>query len=123
MRLVLRRARAASGLLLAAAGVTLIATVLLTGLVGYSRAVVGAGARDAIGSASVDERSLLVRGSAGRTTGELAQRDAALRSHLAGGLGGRTVTVSAAGYATGRQLSGPTGDAVPDQGGAVFASV
>jgi hypothetical protein len=123
MSLVLRRARAARGLLLAAAGVTLIATVLLTGLVGYSRAVVGAGARDAIGSATVDERSLLVRGSAGRTAGELAQRDAALRSHLAGGLGGRALTVSAAGYATGRQLSGPTGDAVPDQGGAVFASV
>lgn len=123
MSLVLRRASAARSLLLAAAGVTLIASVLLTGLVGYSRAVVDAGARDAVGSASVDERSMLVRGSAGRNAGELAQRDAALRSRLTGGLGGRAVTVSGAGYATGRQLSGPTGEAVPDASGAVFGSV
>jgi hypothetical protein len=123
MSLVLRRARAARSLLLAATGVTLIATTLLAGLAGYSRAVVTAGARDAVSSATVDERSMLVRGSAGRTAGELAQRDAALRARLAGGLAGHAVTVSGAGYATGRQLTGPTGDAVPDTGGAVYASV
>jgi hypothetical protein len=123
MSLVLRRAQAARSLLLAAAGVTLIATILLTSLVGYSRSVVAAGARDAIGSASVDERSMLVRGSAGPAAGELATRDAALRDQLADGLGGRAATVSGAGYATGRQLTGPTGDAVPDSGGAVYASV
>jgi hypothetical protein len=123
MSLVLRRARAARSLLVAATGVTLIATTLLTSLVGYSRAVTAAGVRDAVASATVDERSVLVRGSAGRNAGELAQRDSALRAQLADGLGGRSVTVSGAGYATGRQFSGPTGDAVPDSGGAVFASV
>ena len=93
MSLVLRRARAARSLLLAATGVTMIATILLTSLVGYSRAVVAAGAEDAVGSAAADERSMLVRGAAGRTAGELTQRDAALRARMAGGLGGRAVTV------------------------------
>lgn len=123
MSLVLRRARAARSLLLAAAGVTLIATALLTSLVAYSREVVASGTRGAVASASAEERSVLVRGSAGSTAAELSRRDAVLRSQLAGGIGGRPATVSAAGYATGRELSGPTGDAVPDSGGAVFGSV
>lgn len=123
MRLVLRRARTAKSLLAAAAGVTLIATVLVTGLAAYSREVVAAGARGAVASATAEERSVLVRGSAGDTPAELSRRDSAVRSRFAGGLGGRAVTVSGAGYSSGRQFSGPTGDAVPDSGGLVFASV
>ena len=61
VRLVLRRARAARSLLLAAAGVTLIATALLTSLTAYSREVVTAGARGAVAQAAPDERSVLVR--------------------------------------------------------------
>jgi hypothetical protein len=123
VRLVLRRARAARSLLLAAAGVTLIATALLTSLTAYSREVITAGARGAVAQAAPDERSVLVRGSAGRTPADLLARDAAVRAEFAGRLGDRRATVSAAGYATGRQFSGPTGDAVPDAGGIVFASV
>ncbi|MEO3745137.1 FtsX-like permease family protein [Plantactinospora sp. B5E13] len=123
MRLVLRRARGAKSLLLAATGATLIATALLTGLAGYSRAVVDSGADVAISSASPEERSILVRGSAGGNQAELEKRDAALRERFAGGFSGVPTTVSGAGVAAGRQLAGPTGTAVPDDDGVVFASV
>ncbi|AGZ45145.1 FtsX-like permease family protein [Actinoplanes friuliensis] len=123
MSLVLRRARAAKSLLLAATGVTLIATALLTSLVAYSREVVTSGGREAVLAASAEERSVLVRGTAGRSAAELARHDAAVRAQFADGLDGRATTVSGAGYAAGRELSGPTGDAVPDAGGAVFASI
>jgi ABC-type antimicrobial peptide transport system, permease component len=123
MRLVFRRARGTASLLLAATGATLIATALLTGLAGYGRAVVDAGARSAVAAASQEERSILVRGSAGGTPEELTGRDTALRARLADGLAGVPISVSAAGLAAGRQLSGPTGTAVPDDDGVVFASV
>jgi hypothetical protein len=120
--LVFRRARAAKSLLLAATGATLIATVLLTGLADYSRDVVDAGARSAILSSAPDERSVLVQGPAGSPT-QLSERDRTLRDKLAGGLAGFDTQVIAAGYATGRQLSGDTGGAVPNADGVVFASV
>ncbi|MEV6602183.1 FtsX-like permease family protein [Actinoplanes sp. NPDC051346] len=123
MSLVLRRARAARSLLLAAAGVALIATTLLTSLAAYSREVVAAGTRGAIASAAPDERSVLVRGSAGRTADDLAKRDSILRARVGASLPDRPVDISAAGYATGRELSGATGNAVPDAGGVVYGSI
>ncbi|MFI5841929.1 ABC transporter permease [Catenuloplanes sp. NPDC051500] len=123
MRLVMRRARAARSLLIAAVAATLIATALLTGLAGYSREVVDAGARGAVSAADGDQRSVLVRGSAGGTAADLDKRDGAVRDRLAGGLGGRRTTVSAAGYGAGRELTGPTGAAQPDKDGTVYASV
>jgi hypothetical protein len=123
MRLVLRRARGAKSLLLAATGATLIATALLTGLANYSREVVDSGAQSAIASSSPEERSLLVRGTAGGSRDELTKRDGAVRTRFADGFDGVPATVVGAGYAAGRQLSGRTGDAVPDAQGVVFASV
>ncbi|MBF9128439.1 ABC transporter permease [Plantactinospora sp. S1510] len=123
MRLVLRRARGAKSLLLAATGATLIATALLTGLANYSRQVIDSGAQSAVASASPEERSLLVRGTAGGSQDELTKRDGAVRARFADGFAGVPATVVGAGYAAGRQLSGRTGDAVPDAQGVVFASV
>ncbi|WP_329105312.1 ABC transporter permease [Micromonospora sp. NBC_01699] len=123
MRLVLRRARAVKGLLLAATGATLIAAALLTGLAGYSRQVVDTGTANAIDSADPQERSMLVRGSTGGSPDALRDRDAALREKVSGGVAGLPAPVSAAGYAAGRQLSGPVGEAVPDDDGIVFGSV
>ncbi|WP_326554527.1 ABC transporter permease [Micromonospora sp. NBC_01813] len=123
MGLVHRRARAATGLLLAACGAATIAIVALTGLTGYSRQVVDAGTHSAVDSAPARERSILVRGPVGRSPQELAERDSALRSAMADGVGGRPATVTAAGYAAGRQFAGPTGDAAPDPDGVVYASV
>ncbi|ROT33790.1 FtsX-like permease family protein [Micromonospora sp. HM5-17] len=123
MRLVFRRARGATGLLLAATGATLIATALLTGLASYGRTVVDSGARSAVAAASQEERSILIRGSAGGTEAALTERDAAMRARFADGLAGVPTSVSTAGLAAGRQLSGPTGTAVPDDDGVVFASV
>ncbi|MBX6357989.1 MAG: hypothetical protein IRZ05_19320, partial [Micromonosporaceae bacterium] len=65
MGMVIRRARAARGLLLAATGATLVATLLLTGLADYGRDVVEAGARGVVDAARPQERSLLVQGAAG----------------------------------------------------------
>lgn len=117
--LALRRARGATGLLLAAAGATVVATVALTALAGYHRDVVDSGTRAVLAAATPEERSVLVRGAAGRTPDVLAHRDGALRDAAAAG---RPVTVTAAGYAAGRQLRGDTGDAVTDDG-IVYASV
>lgn len=123
MRLVLRRALATRGLLTAAAAATLMVTVLLTGLVEYGRRVSDAGARSAVRAASAEERSLLVRGSAGGSSASLAERDTRLRAAFADGLAGLPTRIAAAGYATGRQLTGDTGAAVPDSDGLVFGSV
>jgi hypothetical protein len=123
MRLVLRRARGAKGLLLAAAGATLVATVALTGLAGYNRGVVDSGTRRVLTSAAPEEKSILVRGSAGGSPATLIERDRALRARFETGLAGLETTIFGAGYAAGRQLSGDTGGAVPDSRGAVYASV
>ncbi|GIG88851.1 hypothetical protein Pen02_37870 [Plantactinospora endophytica] len=118
-----RRARGAKSLLLAATGATLIATALLTGLASYSREVVDSGTERAVASASQEERSILVRGTAGGTREGLAERDDAVRARVADGLGGVPVDIAGAGYAAGRQFSGNTGNAVPDSQGLVFARV
>lgn len=123
MRLVLRRALAARGLLTAAATATLMVTALLTGMAEYGRQISDAGTRSTVSAASAEERSLLVRGSAGGSAASLAERDAALHTAFADGLAGLPTRVAAAGYATGRQLTGDTGSAVPDSDGRVFGSV
>jgi hypothetical protein len=112
---------------LAAAGVTLVATALLAGLVDYGRAVVLAGAANSVASSPAEERSLLVRGAAGASVDDLAARDqavrAATRDVFATVAAGTDVRVAAAGYATGRQLTGETGDAAADEDGLIFASI
>ncbi|SCL24754.1 FtsX-like permease family protein [Micromonospora pallida] len=123
MRLALRRARGATGLLLAAAGATLVATVALTGLAGYHRDVIASGVRGVLTAATAEERSILVRGAAGRTPDALTQRDTALRAGAADALAGWPGTVEAAGYAAGRQLRGDVGAATADDDGVVYASV
>lgn len=123
MRLVLRRAAATRGLLTAGAAATLLVTALLTGMAEYGRQVADAGTRSTVRAASAEERSLLVRGSAGGSAAGLAERDAALRAAFADGLAGLPSRIAAAGYATGRQLTGDTGSAVPDADGRVFGSV
>ncbi|GIJ76415.1 FtsX-like permease family protein [Micromonospora phaseoli] len=123
MRLALRRARATRGLLLAAAGAALVATVALTGLAAYNRDVVDSGTRNVLSEATAGERSILVRAAAGRTGEALRERDTALRERVSADLGGLPAQVTTAGYAAGRQLRGDTGDAVPDRTGTTYASV
>jgi hypothetical protein len=122
MRLVLRRARQARGLLLAAAIAALVATGLVTGLTDYNRQAIEAGQRAFVASASPEERSLLVSGSAGRTEADFATRDKAVRDRFTGGLGGVPETTSAARYGTGRQLTGDLGSA-PASKDPVFAAM
>ncbi|MEV1147190.1 hypothetical protein, partial [Micromonospora sp. NPDC049799] len=88
MRLALRRARGAKGLLLAAAGATLVATAALTGLSAYNDDVVVSGTTSVLAAATPEERSILVRGPAGGSDETLRERDTALRAHVAAGLSG-----------------------------------
>jgi hypothetical protein len=123
MRLVLRRARGAKTLLLAAVAATLIAVSFVVGLLNYGRDVTAAASRSTVLSAPSEERSVLVRGVADAGGTSLPTKDAALRAALASGIGGRAVVVSAAGYSVGRQLGGATGTAVGDTDGAVYGNV
>ncbi|BCJ62612.1 FtsX-like permease family protein [Micromonospora endophytica] len=123
MRLAWRRAHGTSGLLLAAAGAALVATVALTGLAAYSRDVVDSGTRNVLTAAAAEERSVLVRASAGRTHQALRERDSALRQRVETDLAGLPARISTAGYAAGRQLRGDTGDAAADRTGSTYASV
>src|SRR5258706_9251393 len=120
MRLVLRRLRGARTLLLAAAVATLIAVSFVVGLLAYGRDVVSAAARTTIASAPPAERSMLIRGAADAGSSRLESKDTSLRAALADGIGGRRVTISAAGYSVGRQLVGPVGTAEADSDGVVF---
>ncbi|WP_433527877.1 FtsX-like permease family protein [Micromonospora sp. CA-263727] len=123
MRFAWRRARGTKGLLLAAAGAALVATVALTGLAAYNRDVVDSGTRNVLAAATAQERSVLVRASAGRTGEALRERDTALRAQVGADLDGLAARVTTAGYAAGRQLRGDTGDAVADRTGSIYASV
>jgi hypothetical protein len=122
MRLVLRRARQARGLLLAAAVAALVATAMVTGLADYTRQAIEAGQRSVLAAAPAEERSLLVSGSAGRTAADFTARDAAVRDRFAAGLAGVPVTTSGARYGTGRQLIGDLG-AAPASKDPVFAAL
>ncbi|MEU8229192.1 FtsX-like permease family protein [Actinoplanes sp. NPDC048967] len=121
--MMLRRARGAAALLLAAAGVALTAATLLAALTVYSAAVTGASVRTAVAAADPAERSVLVRGSAGDDPARQQERDATLRRSFEGGLGGVPVTVTGAEYGVGWALAAPTGQARPDSSGVAYASV
>ncbi|MFG2055145.1 FtsX-like permease family protein [Micromonospora sp. NPDC048930] len=114
MKLVWRRAVEARGLLLAAAVAALVAVALVTGLSDYNRRAVDAGARAVLDAAPAEERSLLVSGSGGRDAAAYADRDRAVRAQFADGLGGVPVSVAAARYGTGRELTGDLGAARVD---------
>ncbi|WFE39138.1 FtsX-like permease family protein [Micromonospora sp. WMMD998] len=114
MKLVWRRAVEARGLLLAAAVAALVAVGLVTGLSDYNRRAVEAGARAVLDAAPAEERSLLVSGSGGADATAFAERDRAVRAQFADGLGGAPVTVAAARYGTGRELTGDVGTARTD---------
>ncbi|MFC0028148.1 FtsX-like permease family protein [Micromonospora chaiyaphumensis] len=122
MKLVWRRAVEARGLLLAAAIAALVAVALVTGLSDYNRRAVGAGAHAVVDAAPAEERSLLVSGSGGRDAAAYADRDRAVRAQFADGLGGVPVTVAAARYGTGRELTGDLGPARTDDD-PMFASL
>jgi FtsX-like permease family len=123
MRLVLRRARGARSLLLAALAAMLLAASFVVGLLAYGAQVVASAARATIAAAPPEERSLLLRGAAGLGGTDLETKDRAVRDALANGVGGRRADVFVAGYGSGRALAGPVGDAVGDDDGTVFANV
>ncbi|MGW0433108.1 FtsX-like permease family protein [Micromonospora sp. NPDC003197] len=123
MRLVLRRARQARGLLLAAGVAAAVATVLVTGLASYNQQAIEAGQRNVVQAAPAAERSLLISGSSGRTPADFAGRDTAVRARFTAGLGGQPTTVTAARYGTGRELTGDLGAAAPSNGEPVFAAM
>lgn len=121
MRLVIRRAGEAKGLLLAAGAAALVAVAMVTGLMVYSGNALEAGKRSAWDAAGVDERSLLITGSI--PPGGFAERDAAVRDAFADGLGERPVTVAHARSGTGRQLIGDLGEFAPADEKPIFASM
>ncbi|MFG1888255.1 FtsX-like permease family protein [Micromonospora sp. NPDC049051] len=123
MKLVWRRAREARGLLLAAVVAALVAVALVTGLSDYNRRAVEAGQRALLGGAPVEERSLLVSGTSGRDAAEFATRDRAIRDGFVARLGGTPVTVDAARYGGGRELTGDLGPVVRDGDDPVFANL
>ncbi|MER7440810.1 FtsX-like permease family protein [Micromonospora avicenniae] len=123
MKLVWRRAREARGLLAAALIAALVAVALVTGLSEYNRRAVDAGQRALVAAASAEERSLLVSGSGGADADEFATRDRKVRDEFAHGLGDAQVSVTAARYGTGRELTGDLGPAVRPGGEPVFANL
>src|SRR5688500_5821205 len=106
--LLWRRANSARGLLLAAALAALIATGLLAGLAVHGDDVIARGAREAVAAAPPQERALLVQGP------HRPSADAVIRQEVAGW------SLFKAGYATGRQFGGDTGQAVGDAQGIVY---
>ncbi|SCL50170.1 FtsX-like permease family protein [Micromonospora citrea] len=123
MKLVWRRAREARGLLLAAVVAALVAVALVTGLSDYNRRAAEAGQRALLTGASMEERSLLVSGTAGRDAAEFATRDRAVRDGFAAGLGGAPVTVDAGRYGDGRELTGNLGPVVREGDDPIFANL
>lgn len=123
MRLVLRRASEARGLLLAAAAAALVAIAMITGLMVYNGQAIDAGKRSVVRSAPAEERSLLISGPIGAGPDVYAERDAAVRDAFAAGLGGLPVTVAGVRTGTGRQLTGDLGEFTPPKGQLIFASL
>ncbi|WP_444950450.1 FtsX-like permease family protein [Micromonospora ureilytica] len=123
MKLVWRRAREARGLLVAAVIAALVAVALVTGLSDYNRRAVDAGQRALVAASPAEERGLLVSGSGGRDAAEFATRDKAVRAEFATGFGGAPVSVTAARYGTGRELTGDLGQIPRTADEPVFASL
>ncbi|RKF26158.1 FtsX-like permease family protein [Micromonospora globbae] len=123
MKLVWRRAREARGLLAAAVIAALVAVALVTGLSDYSRRSVAAGQQALLAGAPVEERSLLVSGSAGQDVAEFTERDGIVRDRAAAAFGGAPVTVSTARYGSGRELTGDLGPVTREGDDPVFANL
>ncbi|WCN83015.1 ABC transporter permease [Micromonospora sp. LH3U1] len=123
MKLVWRRAREARGLLVAAVIAALVAVALVTGLSDYNRRAVDAGQRALVAASPAEERGLLVSGSGGRDAAEFATRDQAVRAEFVNGLAGAPVSVAAARYGTGRELTGDLGQVTRPEDEPVFASL
>ncbi|MBQ0904670.1 ABC transporter permease [Micromonospora sp. U21] len=123
MKLVWRRAREARGLLVAAVIAALVAVALVTGLSDYNRRAMDAGQRALVEASPAEERGLLVSGSGGRDAAEFATRDEAVRAGFAGGLAGVPVTVGAARYGTGRELTGDLGSVPRTDDEPIFANL
>ena len=123
MKLVWRRAREARGLLVAAVIAALVAVALVTGLSDYNRRAVDAGQRALVAASPAEERGLLVNGSGGRDAAEFATRDQAVRAEFATGLAGVPVSVAAARYGTGRELTGDLGQIPRTDDEPVFANL
>ncbi|SCE73636.1 ABC-type antimicrobial peptide transport system, permease component [Micromonospora coriariae] len=123
MKLVWRRAREARGLLVAAVIAALVAVALVTGLSDYNRRAVDAGQRALVAASPAEERGLLVSGSGGRDAAEFATRDKAVRAGFADGFAGVPVTVGAARYGTGRELTGDLGSVPRTDDEPIFANV
>lgn len=123
MKLVWRRAREARGLLVAAVIAALVAVALVTGLSDYNRRAVDAGQRALVAASPAEERGLLVNGSGGRDAAEFATRDQAVRAEFASGLAGAPVSVAAARYGTGRELTGDLGQVTRPDDEPVFANL
>ncbi|MCO1595874.1 ABC transporter permease [Micromonospora sp. RHAY321] len=123
MKLVWRRAREARGLLVAAVLAALVAVALVTGLSDYNRRAVDAGQRALVAASPAEERGLLVSGSGGRDAAEFATRDRAVRAEFADGLAGVPVTVAAARYGTGRELTGDLGSVPRTSDEPIFANL
>ncbi|MBQ1039391.1 MULTISPECIES: ABC transporter permease [Micromonospora] len=123
MKLVWRRAREARGLLVAAVIAALVAVALVTGLSDYNRRAVDAGQRALVAASPAEERGLLVNGSGGRDAAEFATRDQAVRAEFANGLAGAPVSVAAARYGTGRELTGDLGQVTRPDDEPVFANL
>ncbi|MEV4655793.1 ABC transporter permease [Micromonospora sp. NPDC049301] len=123
MKLVWRRAREARGLLVAAVIAALVAVALVTGLSDYNRRAVDAGQRALVAASPAEERGLLVSGSAGRDAAEFATRDGAVRAEFADGLAGVPVTVTAARYGIGRELTGDLGSVARTGDEPIFANL
>ncbi|WP_406067460.1 FtsX-like permease family protein [Micromonospora sp. NBC_01638] len=123
MKLVWRRAREARGLLVAAVIAALVAVALVTGLSDYNRRAVDAGQRALVAASPAEERGLLVSGSGGRDAAEFAARDKAVRAEFADGLAGAPVSVAAARYGTGRELTGDLGQVTRPDDEPVFANL
>ncbi|MDG4779936.1 ABC transporter permease [Micromonospora sp. WMMD961] len=123
MKLVWRRAREARGLLVAAVIAALVAVALVTGLSDYNRRAVDAGQRALVAASPAEERGLLVSGSGGRDAAEFASRDKAVRAEFVDGLAGAPVTVAAARYGTGRELTGDLGQVPRPDDEPVFANL
>ncbi|WP_410812358.1 FtsX-like permease family protein [Micromonospora sp. 067-2] len=123
MKLVWRRAREARGLLVAAVIAALVAVALVTGLSDYNRRAVDAGQRALVAASPAEERGLLVSGSGGRDAAEFVTRDRAVRAEFAGGLAGLPVTVVAARYGTGRELTDDLGSVPRTRDEPIFANL
>jgi hypothetical protein len=117
MRFVLRRAATAGTLLAAASMTAVVAVTVLTALLQYAQLLPDLGARAAVRTRPMVERSVLISGNAGDDADDVAARDNEIRHRFGDGLGGLPVAIAAGGYAIGQQLPDGFGHTVPGSRG------